>query len=59
MSDHSGDDLVARGKTIVDSGKHAPARGELLGTITGWVSTCTKAHRSSGDALRQEQESGC
>jgi hypothetical protein len=36
MSDHSGDDLVARGKTIVDSGKHAPARGELLGTITGW-----------------------
>ena len=29
-------DDIDRGEAIIGSGKHASARGELLGTIAGW-----------------------
>ncbi len=32
----SGDDLVARGKAIAESGKHLPRKGAPLGRIEAW-----------------------
>ena len=30
------DELIAKGKAIVESGEHAPPRGRYLGRITSW-----------------------
>ena len=53
-------DLAAQGKTIVDSGRYAPPRGELLGTITGWeLDVYEGSPQQWKDTLYQDQESGC
>jgi hypothetical protein len=58
--DHGRDDLAAKGKAIVASGKYAPPRGELLGTITAWgLPVYEGSPQPWKDALYQEQESAC
>lgn len=56
----SGADDIARGETIVRSGKHAPPRGEYLGTITAWgLDVYEGSPQEWKDVLRQEQEPPC
>jgi hypothetical protein len=53
-------DDIARGETICRSGKYAPPRGQLLGTITAWgLDVYEGSPQQWVAALHQEQESGC
>jgi hypothetical protein len=46
-----------RGKQIIDSGKHAPPRGEHLGTIAHWgLRVYEGSPQEWKDALYAEQE---
>lgn len=53
------DDLVARGKSIIDSGRYAPQRGEYLGTIEYWgLPVYENSPPEWKDALRKEARDG-
>ena len=53
----SDDDMIARGESICRSSKHAPPRGELLGTITAWgLDVYEGSPQQWKDTLRAEQE---
>jgi hypothetical protein len=50
------DDLVVRGKAIVDNGKYAPPRGEYLGRIEYWgLDVYARSPQEWKDALGQER----
>lgn len=50
-------DDIARGEAIIRSGRHAPPRGEYLGTIEAWgLPVYEGSPQEWQDALRAEQE---
>jgi hypothetical protein len=52
-------DWIARGKAIVQSGRHAPARGEHLGRLYGVLDVYEGSPQPWKDALaHQEQQHG-